>query len=94
MVLYFLATTKNKEEYLGTIQTFFMICAAYNLVLRTYRGLFTMDLLGYAVAGTAAIFIGLSIGNRVVDKINDQSMQKIICIMIGISGMVTFLTSL
>lgn len=94
MVLYFLATTKSKEEYLGTIQTFFLICAIYNLALRTYRGLFTVDLLGYALVGTAAIFAGLAVGNRVVDKIDDQMMQKIVCVMIGISGAVTFLTSL
>lgn len=94
MVLYFLATTRTKEEYLGTIQTFFMICAIYNLALRTYRGLFTVDLLGYALVGTAEIFAGLSVGNRVVDKIDDQMMQKIVCVMIGISGAVTFLTSL
>jgi hypothetical protein len=94
MVLYFLGITKSKEEYLGTIQTFFMICAIYNLALRTYRGLFTVDLLGYALLGTAAIFVGLSIGNKVVDRINDQVMQKVVCVMIGISGLVTFLTSL
>lgn len=94
MVLYFLAITKSKEEYLGTIQTFFMICAAYNLALRTYRGLFSMDILGYALAGTAAIFVGLKIGNCVVDKINDQMMQRIVCIMIGISGVTTLLSSM
>ena len=94
MVLYFLAITKSKEEYLGTIQTFFMICAAYNLALRTYRGLFSMDILGYALAGTAAIFVGLKIGNYVVDKINDQMMQRIVCVMIGVSGAATLLSSL
>ncbi len=94
MVLYFLAITKSKEEYLGTIQTFFLICAVYNLALRTYRGLFTLDILGYALIGTVAIFIGLKFGNRVVDKINDQMMQKIVCVMIGISGAVTLLSSL
>lgn len=94
MVLYFLAITKSKEEYLGTIQTFFGICAIYNLALRTYRGLFTIDLLGYALVGTAAIFLGLKIGNRVVDRIDDQIMQKIVCVMIGISGAVTLVTAL
>lgn len=94
MVLYFLAITKSKEEYLGTIQTFFGICAVYNLALRTYRGLFTVDLLGYALVGTAAIFLGLKIGNHVVDRINDQMMQKVVCIMIGFSGAVTLITAL
>jgi uncharacterized membrane protein YfcA len=53
-----------------------------------------VDLLGYALLGTAAIFVGLSIGNKVVDRINDQVMQKVVCVMIGVSGLVTFLTSL
>lgn len=93
MVLYFMAITKSKEEYLGTIQTFFMICAAYNLALRTYRGLFTVDLAGYALLGTAAIFAGLKIGNCVVDRINDKTMQTIVCVMIGVSGAVTLLSA-
>jgi hypothetical protein len=94
MVLYFMSITDSKEEYLGTIQTFFAICAAYNLALRTYRGLFTMDLMGYALLGVVAIFLGLKLGNRVVDRIDDKMMQKIVCIMIGISGITTFLSAL
>ena len=94
MVLYFMVITDSKEEYLATIQTFFMITAAYNLVLRTLRGIFTPGLLGYALLGTIAIFAGMSIGNRVVERINDQLLQKIVCVMIGVSGMTTFLTSL
>ena len=94
MVLYFMMITDSKEEYLATIQTFFMITAAYNLVLRTLRGIFTPGLLGYALLGTIAIFAGMSIGNRVVERINDQLLQKIVCVMIGVSGLTTFLTSL
>lgn len=94
MVLYFLAIAKSKEEYLGTIQTFFGICATWNLALRTYRGLFTVDLLSYALIGMVAIFLGMRIGNKVVDRINDQMMQKIVCVMIGISGAVTLSTTL
>lgn len=94
MVLYFLAITRSKEAYLGTLQSFFMICAAYSLAMRTYRGLFTADMVGYALAGTAAIFLGLWLGNRAVNRIDDQMMQKLVCLMIGLSGGVTLLSTL
>ncbi|MDD8049031.1 MAG: sulfite exporter TauE/SafE family protein [Thomasclavelia sp.] len=94
MVLFFLSLTSSKEEYLGTIQAFFFIVCAYNFIFRVYRGIFTIDLLGFGIISVIAVFVGLQIGNKIVDKIDIEMTKKITYILIGVSGLITFITSL
>lgn len=94
MVLFFLPLTHSKEEYLGTISTFFSIVCTYNMILRVFQGLFTVFLLPYALISILMVFIGLQIGNRVVAKIDDQLLKKLTYIFIGVCGLITFVTSL
>lgn len=94
MVLFFLAATASKEEYLGTISLFFLIVSSCNFVFRIIRGIFTVALLPYAIAALITVFAGLQIGNRVVDRIDTSRMKKITYGLIGISGLMTFITAL
>ncbi len=94
MVLFFLALTTRKEDYLGTISTFFFIVCTFNLGLRIYRGLLTIDLLPYSLCAVLFVLIGLFLGNKIVDRVNDQKLKQITYLLIGISGMLTFVTSL
>lgn len=94
MVLFFLSLTHSKEEYLGTISMFFLIVCTYNMILRIFRGIFTISLLPYAILSIFMVFIGLQIGNRVVCKIDDQLLKKLTYVLIGVSGFITFVTAL
>lgn len=64
------------------------------MILRVFQGLFTVFLLPYALISILMVFIGLQIGNRVVAKIDDQLLKKLTYIFIGVSGLITFVTSL
>ena len=86
MVVYFLSRTDSKEEYLGTIQAFFLINAVYNTAFRIIRGIILPEHLLLIVIGAAGIVLGALIAGRVVDRLNESILRKLVYGMIGVSG--------
>lgn len=88
MVLYYLSACKEKEEYLGTIQTFFLITGLYASLMRLMSGIITFDLLPLIIIGIIMCLIGKKTGTVFVDKISDEKMRKLIYIFLGIVGII------
>lgn len=91
MVIYFLSALPDKEQYLGTLQTFFFFTNFYALLFRVYSGVYTVELLGYTLIGMAAIFVGMRLGYIIVDRLNKEKMKKIIYLFLGLSGVMNLL---
>ena len=91
MVIYFLSITDSSHEYLGTIQMFFLFNTVYNTCFRFVRGILLMEHMSYIAIGTVAIFIGLMIANKIVDKMNADILRKLTYVMIGVSGIINLL---
>ena len=89
MAVYFLAATEDKEQYVGTSQLFFAACNLFNLVMRCIRGIYTVDLIPMTIAGIAAINVGKWFGLKILDRLNQELMKKIVYAFIGIAGIVT-----
>lgn len=89
MALYFLTVTKDKETYIGTTQTYFLLTSAYTTMIRIFSGVFDRELLMMAVPGIAAILLGEYIGIRVVDRISHQKIKKVIYLFLIVSGVIT-----
>ncbi len=87
MVIYYLAVLDKKEEYLGTIQTFFSIGGLYVFGQRVFNGIYTADLIPLTLLGIAAILLGKGIGRRIIDRINEKVMRKIIYVFLILTGM-------
>lgn len=95
IIIYMLAITgEDKDSYIGNIQFFFAISAMYSTLMRVVNGIFTVDLLPFVIPGMLGIFLGKTIGARIVSKLNLDLMKKIIYIFMGLSGLVTFVTNL
>lgn len=93
MVIYFMAILPNKQEYLGTIQCFFMTTSIYGTVMRTYNGQITVDLLPFLMSGGVALLVGAYAGSRVVNRIDTHRMKQLVYGFIGIAGLLTIITS-
>ena len=91
MVIYFLAALDSKEEYLGTIQFHFFVTGVYMLFFRIYKGIFTMDMIPYVILGMAGIMIGKKFGTKIVDRINADTMKKLVYAFLGVSGFLNLL---
>ena len=84
IVLYFLATTEEKEEYLGSIQLFFMISNVIGTCMRISKGLITRELLPYMAVGIVMLLAGRSIGSQFVERMDQARMKKLIYGFVGI----------
>lgn len=92
MVLYFLALTgDDKYVYLGTLQTFFMTTSLYTATVRLANGILTADLLPYVLAGIAGSLTGQRIGSLIIEKINTETMKKLVYLFLGIAGLINVL---
>lgn len=93
-VLYFLASEKDKNHYLGMLQAYFLIGNVAMTFYRARFGLFTESVAWgwlYAVAG---IPLGGYIGKIVFDKLSGDTLRKIIYIYMAISGIIAIITEL
>ena len=95
IIIYMLAVTgEDKDSYIGNIQFFFAITSTYSTIMRVVNGIFTVELLPFVIPGMVGIFLGKTIGARIVSKLNLDLMKKIIYIFMGLSGLLTFITNL
>lgn len=94
MVLYFLATTKNRETYMGSLQFLFVVTTAVTLSARFSGGMFRAELLPYIAVGTVGIMLGMWLGERICRKLNAEIMRLSAYIFVGISGLALLLQQL
>jgi uncharacterized membrane protein YfcA len=94
MVIYFLSKTHSKEEYLGTIQCFFLINVVYTTVFRIFQSIITIDLIPGIGLGMLGILIGLKIANKIVDRLDAELIRKLTYILIGLCGLSNIITTL
>ncbi len=87
MAMYFLSLAATKEEYLASIQTFFLIDQVYVTSVRFYDGILTVADIKFILIGIVGGIIGTMIANRVTRNMNINMIQKAVFIFIGISGL-------
>jgi hypothetical protein len=86
--LYFSAATEEKEEYLATIQAYFVLSNLYVIFLRAQKGYITPAVLIYAAVGLCGMALGTVLANTVFQRINADTMRKAIYGMMALSGLV------
>lgn len=94
MALYFLAVTREKEEYIGTTQLYFLLTSAYTTMVRIFSGVFDKELLLMGVPGIFAILLGSYIGMRVVGRISHEKMKHTIYLFLIASGVITLVQTI
>lgn len=87
--LYYLAVSKNKEEYLGTMNAFFSITVIFNVISRIRSGFLTVDQIPYVICGIAAIQSGCVIGSRISGRIDMETMKKYVYALMIFAGMIS-----
>jgi len=91
MVLYFMSMTNSTHAYLGTMQLFFWVNSTYNTIFRFYKGILLPEHLVFIAFGAAGILVGGAIAGKVVDRLNIDTMRKLIYLMMGVSGVIYLL---
>lgn len=86
LVVYFMDRTDSTKAYIGTIQAFFFINYTYSSVVRVIDGILLPSHLPVTVACSVAVLLGGVIAQKLVNRLDDQMVRKLIYIMIGVSG--------
>ena len=94
MVIYFLAITKSKEEYLGTLQTFFLMTGIYNALVRIFKGIITAEVIPFWVIGFVGMQLGIIVGSKLLKKIDGEKLKKIVYAVIGCAGAWMFISNM
>ncbi|MPN54800.1 hypothetical protein SDC9_202477 [bioreactor metagenome] len=87
IVVYLLAVTKSKDEYFANIMAYLMVANIYTGIFRAFQGLITKEVLILWAIGTVLIVFGVLLGKKLVDKLNAETVRKIIYIFMAISGL-------
>jgi len=90
-VLYFLASTEKKDEYMALAQTYFLVGNVVMTFYRAHNGFLTPLVAQYWCYGLCAVLVGTWLGARVFRMIPIQLLRKIIYAYMGVSGVVALL---
>lgn len=86
LVLYYSTATDDKEAYLANIRFTFLITTTFSTVVRIVGGIITRQMVGYSVLGLVTLIPGVLIGKRLVNRINIETLKRIIYIFMMVSG--------
>lgn len=90
-VLYFLACTDKKDNYMALAQTYFLIGNSMMTIFRAANGHFTSAVAEGWCYGIVAVLLGTWIGAKIFRLIPIGMLRKIIYIYMGISGIIALL---
>lgn len=94
MALYFLAATPNHYSYVASMQFMFVITTITGILGRIANGLYQVSFLPYAVLGTAGMLVGMTLGKRVIDRLDADRMRFLAYLFVGVSGAIFLIQSL
>lgn len=89
--LYFSSATEEKEAYLATIQTYYVLSNAYIIALRVSHGFVTKHVLVCAVFALTGMALGSFLGNTIFKKLHADHLRKAMYAMMAVSGLIMIL---
>ncbi len=87
IIVYLLAVTKGKDEYFANMMAFLLVSNLYTGIIRAFKGLITKEVLILWAIGTCLSVVGVFFGKKLVDKLNGETVRKIIYVFMAISGL-------
>ena len=77
-VMYMMAATKNKEEYLSTIQFFFLMSGLANTAARIWNGALTQEVRKLCLISIAGMLFGGLAGSKVFKRLSQEQLGKFV----------------
>lgn len=90
-VLYFIGSSKDKNEYIALAQSYFLIGNLCMTVFRARNGFLTKEVDTAWCYGLVAVLLGTWVGSKVFDRISTPTLRKIVYIYMGISGIIALI---
>lgn len=91
-VLYFVATAKDKNEYMALAQTYFVCGNIIMTAVRAYNGFLTPSVGRAYLYAIGGVIIGMSLGAFVFKRIPNRIFRYIVYAYIGLSGILILIS--
>ena len=89
LVLYLVHRLRDKQVFRATLYALFFADACYRLVLYSFSGLITVEVIRFALYLTPPLLVGIILGSRLHVRIHERAFQRVIGLILVITG--TFL---
>ena len=90
VVLYCISTLEDKKEYVATLQAFSVVFNSFYTIFRFNVGFYSENTWLWWVMGIGGAVIGSLLGSRCFELISNQTLKRIVYVMMIVSGMVAF----
>ena len=90
-VLYFIASTERKEEYIALAQSYFLIGNLTMTLYRAHNGFLTAAVGEAWCYGIAGVLLGTWLGGKVFDRISVRTLRRVIYAYMAVSGVVALI---
>lgn len=92
LAIYFVSSTKDREEYLSTMATMIVCADIWSTTVRILYGIVTVNALPNIGIGLLGMLLGLFFGRKVLKSIPADTFKRIVYLFIGCTG-VWYLTA-
>lgn len=87
MVVYYLSATSDKEEYMATIQGYFLLNGSITLIMRYLMGQFEAIPPSWFLISVFGLACGVLLGSRVYSKLNAVMVKRCVYAFMALSGL-------
>ena len=94
MALCLLPCAEGHEQYVGNMQTLFVVTNCINIAARVANGLYTVELIPISLVGIMFILLGRAIGTRLVRQLSAEVIKRAVYLFVGISGAMTLIENI
>lgn len=91
-VMYMLAATDTKDEYISTIQFFFLMSGLANTIARISNGALTEQVFVLCIVSVGGMLIGGFLGTKLFRKLSQEQVGKFIYGFMMVMGLVIAIT--
>ena len=91
VVVYYLNSSKDNDEYMATIQCFFVFSNVISTFNRAINGFFTVRVLWLLIPAVLITFLANFLGKTAYGRISPTMLKKIVYVFMAVSGVIALL---
>ena len=94
VVIYYMQSQENTDEYLATISAYFVISGIISVGMKAFSGFITTNVLWGIAVGGLGMLVGSILAKFTREKLNPVVIRKSVYVVMMVSGLVNVITSL